>query len=95
MLFNHLVKLNKAYRPNAHPLDTLMHYNIILHYCYNYYSCINIICNSNYLLKFNKKDCMWCHHEYRLPWIFVCNILELCIKLSMFKIFSVWLLFRR
>ena len=46
MLFNHLVKLNKAYRPNAHLLDTLMHYNIILHYCYNYYSCINIICNS-------------------------------------------------
>ena len=25
---------NKAYRPNAHLLDTLMHYNIILHYCY-------------------------------------------------------------
>ena len=29
---------HKAYRPNAHLLDTLIHYNIILHYCYNYYS---------------------------------------------------------
>ena len=42
-------KTNKAYRSNAHLLDTLMHYNIILHNCYNYYSCINIICNFNHL----------------------------------------------
>ena len=41
--------INKAYRPNAHLLESLMHYNIILHYCYNYYSCINIICNSDHL----------------------------------------------
>ena len=40
---------NKAYRPNAHLLDTLMHYNIILHYCYNYYSCIIIICNFDHI----------------------------------------------
>ena len=37
---------------------------IILRYCYNYYSCINIICNFD-------------HHEYSLRYI-VCNILELC-----------------